>query len=290
LIKQEPVRFIWAPLGLFAATIAFTWVPLGDGGSIADHVRVLATIFFIVNTYHFGVQHFGVLSIYQIRTGQKLDDDTKQRQRRLCLLLGGVFVAIGQLMHGAQVVRDSVLVGAIPTDVAWLDGAQWVMAGLAATIAVTWWRAEAARTPRSTPKLLYIAGLGAQATLAFLIDPIAFVLIWGVPHWLISIALAGQMAKNAKRRGGFYWSMSSLALVSLILAPLFYAVSTGANIEPPAAYRPMLAWLGNETFLRVMTGVAFASVYCHFVLDRAIFRFSHPDVRKITAPLVFDRQ
>lgn len=287
LIQQEPVRFIWAPLAIFGIVIGFTWVPLGAGGDLSLHVRILATIFFLINTYHFGVQHFGVLSIYQIRGGQKLDDAAKRRQKQLCLLLGGVAVAVGQVLHGAQAVRDSLMGPLIPDQSQWLAGVKATLAGVLIVISLWWLRTESRRAPRSLPKLLYITGLGCQAVLAFVLDPLAFVLIWGLPHWLVSMGLAGHMASGAKTRGGFAWSVASLTLVSLVFAPLFYSVSTQATIDPPALYRPMLDLLQNQNFVRFATGVAFASVYCHFVLDRAIFRFSHPSVRQVTAPLVF---
>lgn len=289
LIRDEPLRFIAAPLLIFGAVIAFMWIPLGSDQYQVAHLRVLATIFFLINTYHFGIQHYGVVSIYQIKAKQQVSMTYRTQQRYLCLTLGGLLVAAGQLVNGAQAVRDSLLVDIIPSSSPPLLTVKIAGAVMAAITTIWWLVREHREGVRSWPKILYILGLGIQSLLAFVVDPLSFVLIWGLPHWLISVALAGTMAgrANASMRKGFLLSVGSLAVFSLVLAPLFYAVGTTSPMNPPSFYYPIMAVLGDPVAARLITAVAFASVYCHFVLDRAIFRFSHPKVRTITAPLLF---
>ena len=39
-----------------------------------------------------------------------------------------------------------------------------------------------------------------------------------------------------------------------------------------------------------MLWLNFATVYVHFFMNRAVFRFSHPEVRKVTGKLLFARR
>lgn len=71
LVREQRTRFLAWPLMITLATFGFVFapgwlIPLDSWGK----VQVLGTIFFLYNSYHFGIQHYGVLSIYRIRAGQ----------------------------------------------------------------------------------------------------------------------------------------------------------------------------------------------------------------------------
>ena len=106
LVRMERVRFIVWPIIVALLTFAFMFAPnnliqLDTWGKI----QILGTIFFLYNSYHFGVQHYGVLSIYRIRSGQGHGGWLKGYERFYCIAVGAILVAIAQMCQGAQVVR-----------------------------------------------------------------------------------------------------------------------------------------------------------------------------------------
>ena len=81
-----------------------------------------------------------------------------------------------------------------------------------------------------------------------------------------------------------------LSLASLVLAPLFEYSVHPAKINGGPAF---LAFLGplleKESLVHLFIALSFATVFLHFVMDRAIFRFSDAAVRNVTLPLLFRR-
>jgi hypothetical protein len=43
----------------------------------------------------------------------------------------------------------------------------------------------------------------------------------------------------------------------------------------------------HETATLILIGLNFGSVFCHFLYDRAVFRFSHPATRAASGKLLF---
>ena len=110
LLRSQKTRFVLLPVAILTATILFCLAPQSVFGLAPLHkLQILGTIFFVVNTYHFGVQHYGVLSIYRIRAGQSSSDQFKQYECYFCIAVGGVLVAMALIGHAADVVRESVL-------------------------------------------------------------------------------------------------------------------------------------------------------------------------------------
>ena len=155
----------------------------------------------------------------------------------------------------------------------------------------------------SLPKVFYVAGLAGQGVLAYFLDPISFLILWGVQHWLVSVALGARMAQNdasevpadsrwyrfwSRFNKGFWPTVFVLCLASIILTPLFqFAVHPEKLPENAHLFSFLSSVLANTVLANVFIALNFVSVYIHFVMDRAIFRFSDPAVRKISVPLLF---
>ncbi|MEK6261798.1 MAG: hypothetical protein AABP62_24635 [Planctomycetota bacterium] len=158
---------------------------------------------------------------------------------------------------------------------------------------------------RSIPKILYIVAVVVQSILAYWIDAASFVLLWGVQHWLVSIALTAHMAENDRTEipavfgwysfwrgiaGGYWPTVFVLAVGSVVLVPLFDLTVHPQN----AAKLPLIAavcqpLLANTALNRLFLALNFATVFVHFAMDQAVFRFSDPVVRKVTGTLLFAR-
>ena len=64
LVLSHKKRFIALPLLIIAGTFLFVFAPRQVLAlSAMTRIQILATIFFLYNSYHFAVQHYGVLSI-----------------------------------------------------------------------------------------------------------------------------------------------------------------------------------------------------------------------------------
>ena len=239
LVREQRTRFLVWPLMIILATFGFVFAPtwmvsLDSWGK----VQVLGTIFFLYNSYHFGIQHYGVLSIYRIRAGQGHAGWLKRYERFFAIAVGTVWVAIAQICHGAEVVQDSIVYNVLPRES--FMAAFGVLRGVAPIIVLVlagvFYVGECRSKPVSFPKVLYVAGLTLQGVLAYFLDPISFLILWGVQHWLVSVALGARMAQNdasevpTDSRWYRFWNRFNksfwptvfvLCLASIILTPLF---------------------------------------------------------------------
>ena len=306
LVSEQRRRFLWLPGVIILLTFGFvyaprTLVPIDSWGKI----QVLGTLFFLYNAYHFGIQHYGVLSIYRIRTGQSPSGWLKRYEKFFCLVVGSLAVAIAQICHGAEVVGDSIVYPVVPRDVFMSAFAllQVVMPVIIVILAAVFFVGEFRMGQVSLPKVVYAAGLMLQGISAYFLDPIAFLILWGVQHWLVSVALGGHMAQNDtseipassrwygfwSRFKGFWPTVFVLCLASIILSPLFaYAVHPEKIAEGPDFFSFLSPVLAIPAISNLFIALNFSSVFIHFVMDRAIFRFSHPAVRKVSVPLLFE--
>ena len=308
LLREQRIRFLVWPLMITLATFGFVFAPswlirLDSWGK----VQVLGTIFFLYNSYHFGIQHYGVLSIYRIRAGQGHAGWLKRYERFFAIAVGTVLVAIAQICHGAEVVRDSIVYNVVPREsfMAAFGVLRVVAPVVVLALAGVFYVGECRSKPASFPKVLYIAGLTLQGVLAYFLDPISFLILWGVQHWLVSVALGARMAQNdasevpadsrwyrfwSRFNKGFWPTVFVLCLASIILTPFFqFAVHPEKLTENAKCFSFLSPVLANTVLANVFIALNFVSVYIHFVMDRAIFRFSDPAVRKISVPLLFQR-
>jgi hypothetical protein len=78
----------------------------------------------------------------------------------------------------------------------------------------------------------------------------------------------------------------SIALSPLLIFPVKFI--NGAELYQ----LEMLRWFGerHSQALLILLGLNFGTVFIHFVMDRAVFRFSDATTRKVTAPLLFNHQ
>lgn len=302
LIASEPTRFITIPALVLLLSVAFA---VGSyPASPLLRLQIMGTLFIIFNTYHFGIQHFGVLTIYRIKAGQQLSNSARDRERTVCLLLGGSLVLIGQLLHGADVVRESLFAPAVPGG----ETSTLRALGIVIALLVGAWtiRDELTAQPRSAPKLVYKAALTIQAVSAFVLPALPFLILWAVQHWLVSVGLALQMTSNSTseqplgQKGPWRrcWntilrkpllSGAALALFSLLCTPLLLIPTKVVSGATSGTQIPVLTewFVQHETVSLILIGINFGSVFCHFLYDRAVFRFSHAPTRATSGRLLF---
>ena len=81
-----------------------------------------------------------------------------------------------------------------------------------------------------------------------------------------------------------------LAVVSTLLLPVLEveAVST-EHVYADRIYGNAAWWLRSSTFVPALLAWGFASSFIHYLLDRAAFRFSSPEVRQAARGLLQSR-
>jgi hypothetical protein len=301
LLKAQPIRFIALPLLVALGCFALMLPP--DAAlplSRAQRVIALAIVDYAFNVWHFGAQHFGALSLYRGRAGA----GTRRIDRLFALGVGGVLVFVADALAGA-IAYPAQWLGPLPAFVAAHQEPVRLAATallLAATAAML--LSEFRSPRRSLPRILYVLGLAAMVAVA--LQPrslFLFLVIWTSQHWILALGLGAQVpatepspprrplrrALHALNRRP--WAIVILLmLVSAILLPLF---EVEANWGTPGAvwygdriYGAFASGLRSSTWVPALLALGFATGFTHYLLDRAVYRFSDPLVRAASAGLL----
>jgi hypothetical protein len=308
LLKAQPIRFIAVPVLVTAACFAILLPP--DAAlpwTRGERAIVLAIVDYAFNTWHFGAQHFGALSLYRGRAGRSASRTTRRIDRLFALGIGGALIFVADLLAGSVAYPERWL-GALP---AWFAAEQHPIRLCATALliaATTAMLVAELRAPRpSLPRILYVLGLAAMVAVA--LQPrslFLFLAIWTSQHWILAVGLGAQTpaSEPAPAQGLLTRALHALntrpwlliallMLLSVILLPLF---EVEANWQTPGA-----VWYGDRLFGALATGLrtsawvpallalGFATGFTHYLLDRAVYRFSDPDVRAAAAALMARR-
>ncbi len=298
LLRSQPFRFVVIPLFVTAGCFAVFLPP--DAAlpwSREERLVALAIIDYVFVTYHFAAQHFGALALYRTRVGRSACPYTRKMDRLFALGVGGALVFLADILAGAVAYQDH-----------WVD--RWffpdflvaaqdqIRAGATIVLLV----ATAAmllvevRAPRwSLPRVLYVLGIAAMVALALRPRSLfLFLVIWTSQHWILATGLASQTPSAEPAPGGGPvrrllhalntrpWAIIVLlGLLSVILMPLF---EVEANRQDGTFYGDRIfgalaEGLRNSSWVPALLALGFATGFIHYLLDRGIYRMSHPEVR-----------
>ena len=147
----------------------------------------------------------------------------------------------------------------------------------------------------SLPRIAYIASVAGMVLLALVArDPFLFIVIWSVQHWTSAMGLTAIVAAGGEQAGATRWQRLVAAVnrrrwaVLLILAAvsaLLLPVMEVEAVSDEYVYADRLVgdaawWLRSSPFVPVLLALGFATGFIHYLLDRAAFRFSSPEVRQ----------
>src|SRR6478736_1433900 len=107
LLATQRLRFVIAPLAIAIACFAVLLAP-EDMLPIPLPERVvwLAVLDYLLVSYHFAAQHFGLLSLYRSRAGRASDLITRRLDRWFALVVGGGFVVLANALSGSIAFQD----------------------------------------------------------------------------------------------------------------------------------------------------------------------------------------
>jgi hypothetical protein len=307
LLRAAPVRFLVLP-GLVTMACFAILLPPDTALPLTRMERFigLAILDYAGSIWHFGAQHFGALSLYRARAGFAACPRTRRRDRLFTLGIGGALVLLADALAGTAAYQTLWLDRWLP---AWVapalepirQGSLALLGVVTAAMLLSEWR-----TPRrSLPRILYIVGLAAMVAVALQPrSPFLFLVIWTSQHWILAAALVSRApgAEPAPARGTVRralhalnsrgWALILLCmLASLLLLPLF---EVEANWPEAGTYYgdrifgAFAAALRTSDFVPALLALGMASGFIHYLLDRAVFRMSDPQVRQAARGLLAD--
>ena len=304
LLATQRLRFVIVPLVVAAACFAVLLAPESVLPlPFAERVVWLAVLNYALVTHHFAAQHFGLLSLYRSRAGRASDPFARRLDRCFALVVGGGFVVVADALSGSIAFQErwiEPLLGAVGADMLARtvhDGGIGLVVVLSALVL-----AVELRSPRpSLPRVAYVVAVSAMVLVAFMArDPFLFIVLWSVQHWSAAMGLASLVASGGdqaastraqrllapvNRRG---WAvLLVLAAVSALLLPVMEVEAVpDAFVYADRLVGDAAWWLRSSPLVPALLAAGFATGFIHYLLDRAVFRFSSPEVRKAARGLL----
>ena len=305
LLRAEPARFVIIPISI--AVVCFAILLPGDDAlpfTRGERVLALATLDFVLVTYHFAAQHFGVLSLYRVRSGRSADVWTRRLDRIFALGVGGALVVVVEAVLQTALFQDVLAWQWL--DPEWLDEASGPLRVLATTsviaLSVALFASEALAPRLSLPRILYVAGVAVMVGVGLHTDrPILFVAVWSAQHWLAATALATRVASaepplpyspvwqvlHAVNRRP--WALLLvLGVLSVLLLPVMEveAIAADDTHYGDLIFGKLAVGLRESEWVPALLAFGFTTGFLHYWLDRAVYRLSRPAVRNAARGLL----
>jgi hypothetical protein len=297
LLKSQRSRFVWLPLALTAAVFLFVVPDALWPWPRMSRIAALAMLNFVLSAYHFAAQHYGVLSLYRIRSGQPRTSATKLIDRLFALGVGGALLFVVAAIVDTEIFRH--------VSPPWLGEARVAMQRIGTALVVPASAAmlllEARCSCPSLPKAAYVLSVSLIVLCALWIHPFIYIVLWTVQHWTVATGLALLVAADDPEPGPSPWYRTMhfmnrrpwlllLALIALSIV-LWPVMESEALIRGTAGYAGRVAPQLVETMsapgiLPLLAAIGFASSFVHYHLDRAAFRFSNQEVRRAARGLL----
>jgi len=304
LLATQRLRLVVAPLAIAVACFGLLLAPESVlPMPLTERVVWLAVLDYLLVSHHFAAQHFGLLSLYRARAGRASEAITRRLDRWFALVVGGGFVVLAEALAGSIAFQDrwiDPLLGAGGSEVfarTLRDGGTALVVILTALML----RVELRSQRRSLQRVAYVLGVSAMGLFAFLArDPFLFIVLWSVQHWSAAMGLASLAASGGAQASGTHWQRLlapinrrgwAVLLVLGVVSTLLLPVMEVEAVSDEYAYADRIfgdaaRWLRSSPFVPALLALGFAAGFIHYLLDRAAFRFSSPDVRQAARGLL----
>jgi len=302
LLATQRLRFVVVPSAIAVACFAVLLAPESVlPMPLTGRVVCLAVLDYLLVSHHFAAQHFGLLSLYRARAGRSSDATARRLDRWFALVVGGGFVVLANALAGSIAFQDrwiDPLLGEALSDTVAQTLRDASMA-VVVTLTALMLRVELRSQHPSLPRVAYIAGVSAIVLLGFL-NPFLFLVLWSVQHWSVAMGLASLAASGGTQASGAHWQrllapinrrgwavLLVLAAVSTLLLPVLEVEAVSDEYAyAERIFGEAALWLRSSSFVPALLALGFATSFIHYVLDRAAFRFSSPDVRLAASGLL----
>lgn len=303
LLKTQRLRFVVAPVVILVTCFAILLAPEHlVKVPLTERVVWLAVLDYLLVSYHFSAQHFGLLSLYRQRAGRAADPKTRRLDRCFALIVGGGFVVVAEALAGSIAFQDrwiDPLLGAVGSDLlarTLHDGGIMLVITLTTLMLI----AELRCSRPSPQRVAYVVGVSAMVLFAFMArDPFLFIVLWSVQHWSVAMGLT-SLAAGGTQETGKHWQrllapinqrgwavLLVLALISTLLLPVLEVEAVADEyVYADRIFGDAAWWLRFSPFVPALLALGFATSFIHYLLDRAAFRFSSPEVRQAARGLL----
>ena len=305
LLTTQRLRFVVAPLAIAAACFGLLLAPESLlPMPLTERVLCFAIVDYLLVRHHFAAQHFGLLSLYRARAGRTSDAFARRLDRWFALLVGGGFVVLAEALAGSIAYQerwiDPLLRAAGGSEAlgrALRHGGIILVGILTAVMLMVEMRSQRP----SLPRVAYVMGVSAMVLCAFLArDPFLFIVLWSVQHWSAAMGLTSLAASGGVQAAGTHWQRLlapinqrgwAVLLVLAVLSALLLPVMEVEAVTDEYAYADRIfgdaaRWLRSSPFVPALLALGFAAGFIHYLLDRAAFRFSSPEVRQAARGLL----
>jgi hypothetical protein len=297
LLATQRLRFVVAPLAIAVACFALLLAPESVlPMPLTERVVWLAVFDYLLVSYHFAAQHFGLLSLYRARAGRASDAITRRLDRWFALVVGGGFIVVAEGLAGSIVFQGRWIDPLFGAGVSAVFAQQVRVGGIVMVVILTalMLRVEWRSQRPSLPRVAYVLGVSAMVFFAFLArDPFLFIVLWSVQHWSAAMGLASLAASGAEQVPGAHWQRLlapinrrgwAVLLVLAVVSTLLLPVMEVQAVSDEYAYADRIfgaaaRWLRSSPLVPALLALGFATGFIHYLLDRAAFRFSSPEVR-----------
>jgi hypothetical protein len=304
LLSKQRMRFVVAPVVIVVACFVVLLVPESVlPMPLTERVVWLAVLDYLLVSYHFAAQHFGLLCLYRARAGRASEASARRLDRWFALVVGGGFVVVAEALAGSIAFQDrwiDPLLGTVGAELfarTLRDG----IVVIVTVLTVLMLRVELRSQHPSVPRIAYVVGVSAMVLCAFIArDPFLFIVLWSVQHWSAAMGVASLAAAGGGRAPATRWQrmlapinrrswavLLMLAIISVLLLPLLEVQAVSDEyVYADRIFGQAAWWLRSSPFVPALLALGFATGFIHYLLDRAAFRFSSPDVRQAARSLL----
>jgi hypothetical protein len=269
LMLRQPIKYIGLPIALILtttsigiATTLFADLHIDVGMKVrvydfADYKQpfvIMVVLYWFWNAYHFGMQNFGVLSIYRRKSGS----GNRRADMIYCLF---VQAAASFLVFAPHLGLD-----------------RGVMRDLYVSAALVIFIAMMLREDKLSPRILFIAADTAGLALIFWSGLWGFA-IWSINHWLVAIGLSSHVYAVHRGRSAVMF-VAGLVVVGVALFWLIF----GSGVNRHTLFDPSFVVRTTMIALSLRYGFAFT----HFLYDRWLWQLSNSEVRATIGKDLFE--
>lgn len=301
--KRIPKYFLLGTVivGTLAAGIVGA---LQNYGVIPSHFRhgdaliFLGLTYLLWNTWHFGSQAFGILSLYRHRHPAK----PRSYERHLDLAyIVFVFFMLMPVVWAASSTQGARLgplriLGLPHLQMHGIN--QWVIGLSVVSTGGMLWNEFLLREIPSWSRVFYILSLGTLPIFGLLTGVFHYA-VYTISHWLADIGLSSRIASRwIVREKRFHrlnptiaFVLTALGLVAIgsvarlhcFFASWFPVCTEYVATTPLGSTSP-----ANALWLGILIGVSFSLLFLHFYLSRRLYQFSDRHLRETILPLIVE--
>ena len=304
LLHDQRQRLIFIPLGVLLLTgfwllLPESLLPL----PFSLRILSLAMLDYFWGIYHFAAQHFGMLRLYRHPAPGSVDVFEKTRDRWYCLGAAGALVIFAEVLHGTAILQEDWTGPILTSEV--FGGQQQQLLQFGLIFSLCWFLFMLQREFRSggsLPRLLYLLQMGVMVGAAFVLDPFRFLVLWTLQHWMGAVGLVSFLGGNdisSRQTEGSSHSrilhirsrigvLILLCLVSLLMTPMMEIEALSADSAYSAQWWPeWWEWIQRQSWLPLVMVIGFSSGFIHYLMDRAVYRFSDPQTHSVLTKLLY---